>query len=185
MGGSPIVTHGLKGRKQSPEHIAKRLAALRSNPNWMKHCKERAIAMGLSQLGSKHSEAHKQAISTAMIGKRNSLGTKRSLAYRKNLSDYWTRNKTLHNHYKDGRYIERASERIVAMQGLEYRLWREAVFTRDNFTCVRCGTYGGTIQADHIKTWAEYPDLRYAIDNGRTLCVPCHRSRRKWEEVPN
>lgn len=58
----------------------------------------------------------------------------------------------------------------------EYRLWRESVFKRDDFTCVFCGTKGTYLHADHIKPFALYPELRFAIDNGRTLCVPCHRS---------
>ena len=49
---------------------------------------------------------------------------------------------------------------------LEYRLWREAVFKRDNFTCTGCDDKrGGNLNADHIKPWALYPELRYAIDN--------------------
>jgi hypothetical protein len=58
---------------------------------------------------------------------------------------------------------------------VEYRLWREAVFKRDNYTCVWCG-YKGELNADHIKPFAYYPELRFAIDNGRTLCVPCHKT---------
>lgn len=57
----------------------------------------------------------------------------------------------------------------------EYHLWREAVFQRDDWTCQWCGGRGGDIHADHIKPFALYPALRFAIDNGRTLCVPCHR----------
>lgn len=57
----------------------------------------------------------------------------------------------------------------------EYILWRTAVFSRDNFTCVQCGKRGVVLNADHIKPFVLYPELRLAIDNGRTLCVPCHK----------
>jgi 5-methylcytosine-specific restriction endonuclease McrA len=60
------------------------------------------------------------------------------------------------------------------MTKLEYKLWRRAVFTRDNFTCIWCGIKGD-IEADHIKPWSLFPALRYAIDNGRTLCKDCHK----------
>ena len=67
-------------------------------------------------------------------------------------------------------------------KGVEYKLWRESVFERDNWTCRFCGIknkkgLGKTIKlnADHIKPFALFPELRYAIDNGRTLCEDCHR----------
>jgi hypothetical protein len=66
------------------------------------------------------------------------------------------------------------TERKKAMATFEYRDWRTAVFTRDNYTCVCCNVRGGYIEADHIKPWCAYPDLRYDINNGRTLCKPCH-----------
>ena len=64
---------------------------------------------------------------------------------------------------------------------LEYRLWRESVFKRDNWTCVWCGArsskgYEVILNVDHIKPFASYPELRFAIDNGRTLCKPCHET---------
>lgn len=57
----------------------------------------------------------------------------------------------------------------------EYKLWRKAVFERDTYTCQICFVRGTALQADHIKAWARYPDLRLELSNGRTLCVPCHR----------
>lgn len=57
----------------------------------------------------------------------------------------------------------------------EYMLWRKSVFERDQYACVWCGKKG-ELNADHIKPFCDYPELRFAIDNGRTLCVPCHKS---------
>jgi 5-methylcytosine-specific restriction endonuclease McrA len=57
----------------------------------------------------------------------------------------------------------------------KYRLWREAVFKRDDYTCQDCGKRGGTLNADHVKPFSLFPKLRFSIDNGKTLCVPCHK----------
>lgn len=58
---------------------------------------------------------------------------------------------------------------------LQMQKWRKAVFERDNYTCKMCGQVGKYLNADHIKPFAYFPKLRFAISNGRTLCVPCHR----------
>lgn len=57
----------------------------------------------------------------------------------------------------------------------EYKLWCKAVFERDNWTCVWCLKRGGNLEADHIKPFAYFPEFRFAIDNGRTLCKNCHQ----------
>ena len=59
---------------------------------------------------------------------------------------------------------------------IELHLWREAVFARDNWTCQKCwDNKGGNLNAHHIKTFANYPELRVAIDNGITFCKDCHK----------
>ena len=59
--------------------------------------------------------------------------------------------------------------------GIMYTEWRSAVYKRDDYTCQECKQKGGRLNADHIKSWADYPDSRYELSNGRTLCVPCHK----------
>lgn len=59
---------------------------------------------------------------------------------------------------------------------LEYRLWRTAVFERDNYTCIWCDKKGVELNADHIKPFAYFPELRFAVNNGRTLCIDCHKT---------
>lgn len=66
-----------------------------------------------------------------------------------------------------------------------YKLWREAIFTRDNYTCTQCHVRGGELNADHIKPFAFFPDLRFSMENGRTLCIDCHRETPTWGRPTN
>ena len=54
--------------------------------------------------------------------------------------------------------------------------WRKAVFERDDFTCQICEKRGCELNADHIKPFAYFPELRFELSNGRTLCVDCHKA---------
>lgn len=61
-----------------------------------------------------------------------------------------------------------------------YKAWRAAVYDRDDFTCQDCGRRGGRLHAHHIKAWAEFPELRFEVENGQTLCVECHKKTESW-----
>lgn len=67
----------------------------------------------------------------------------------------------------------------VIRKSFEYREWRVAVLKRDNYTCIMCGE-AEDLEADHIKPFALFPELRLDINNGRTLCVECHKKTPTW-----
>ncbi len=58
--------------------------------------------------------------------------------------------------------------------GLEYKIWREKIFKRDNYTCQKYEIEGCYLHPHHIQNFAEYPELRFAIDNGITLSKKAH-----------
>lgn len=61
--------------------------------------------------------------------------------------------------------------------------WVKAVKQRDNYTCQHCGIKeneyktktGKVLEVHHIKEWDTYPELRFEVSNGLTLCASCHR----------
>lgn len=67
----------------------------------------------------------------------------------------------------------------------QYADWRKAVFERDDYRCVHCGDRSDAghrvrLEADHIKPFALFTELRFEVSNGRTLCAPCHRKTDTW-----
>lgn len=114
--------------------------------------------IGKAFRGKKLSEAHKEKL-------RNHVKT---LEHRKNLSEAAKGSKS--TLWRGGL----TSKNMLIRESWEYRQWRTDVYKRDNYTCVLCGDSGGRLNADHIKSFAYYPELRFDINNGRTLCVECH-----------
>lgn len=72
----------------------------------------------------------------------------------------------------------------------EFQNWRKSIFERDDYTCQICGRRGGKLHVDHFPVpFSEILEMRniksleeaimcddlWNTDNGRTLCVNCHR----------
>ena len=84
-----------------------------------------------------------------------------------------------HPNWKGGKVEDRGQGQLV-----EYKLWRLSVFERDGFTCQMpgCGNRGNKLNAHHIKKWCKYPELRFVVSNGITLCKNCHNKTLQKEE---
>lgn len=70
-------------------------------------------------------------------------------------------------------------ERMLKRKPLGNKLnkWRNDVFGRDGYTCKCCGEKAsGKLNAHHLNSWDSFPEERFDIDNGITLCEGCHKT---------
>ena len=108
-------------------------------------------------IGRKFSMETKKKISLSQIGKRKPNGSKAKMGSK-------------NPNWKGG--ISPINKRI--RRSAKFFQWRKKVFERDNYTCQECGKRGNELHPDHIKQFAYYPELRFELSNGRTLCKECH-----------
>ena len=76
-------------------------------------------------------------------------------------------------------------ENIKIRNSIEYKLFVNSVFARDGYICQKIGTKGGKLHAHHILNFSEYPELRFAIDNGVTLSDKAHKEFHKKYGIKN
>jgi len=154
-------------------------------------------------LGRKHSEESKQKIGNASRGRKasNEAKKKMSEAHKGNKSNLGKKlseeTKLKMSKARKNRIGDKApcwKGGITSLNGqiwnsFEYRQWRSDIFTRDNFTCQKCGQIGKQLNAHHIKSFSsiiqfyEITTLEEAlgceelwnINNGIALCEECHK----------
>lgn len=208
------IRNAQKGKPRPVQSVINMKGKKKSRPSYgflgKHHTEDVKVKIGLASknnkytLGKKHSENCKHCINlknTPPWNKGKKLhypvwnkGKKLSDQHIRNLRGERLKTRGENHHmWKGG--VASINEKI--RKSIEYKLWRQTVFIRDNFTCVWCGYKShkkikgaSDIQADHIKRFSEYPELRFAIDNGRTLCKECHLTTdtygtKGWSKIKN
>jgi hypothetical protein len=162
------ISIATKGKKRSKEGIENMRRARLKNPTKYWLGKKRPELMDrLHDMirGTKISEDHKKKISESLKG-------------RSTLS--WTPKGE--NHYRwisDRSKLSKQEERNDS----SYKEWRKNVWLRDDFKCrISDENCKGRIEAHHILSYKDHPELRYQINNGITLCH-AHHPRKRSEEV--
>lgn len=155
------------------EHNLKNSKAHRGKIPWNKgltgiYSRETLLKIGEGAKKVWGNEEHKQKMSELHKGKTTSE------KHRRIVSEKWLGERN--PRWNGG--ITRNSDKIRHSQ--DGKLWRKRVFERDNYTCVLCGARNGNgkrviLHADHIKPFAFFVEERFDINNGRTLCVDCHK----------
>lgn len=123
------------------------------------------------RLGAVLSQETRDKISKSHIGKKIPLEVRMKMGSKLEKNSAW----------KGG--ITPLNQRI--RRSANYSFWKESIFNRDDFTCQECKKRGGNLNAHHIKHFSKFPELRFALDNGITLCEPCHRSIHRKQNITN
>lgn len=132
--------------------------------------KEWSEKISLAKKGKATWNKGKSGILSKETLEKMSVAQKGRIAWNKGLKGY----KSGPEHYlwkADRTLIKGTHER----NNPEYKQWRKEVWLRDNFTCkIANPDCKGKIEAHHILSWREYPELRYKVNNGITLCHAHH-----------
>ncbi len=140
-----------------PRHLKKKAQRFCGREHFILFIKEKAICRKCAICG-KITNHHRETCSVACRSKLQTIKAKKNRI--KNGS-------TKHQIDRCIRYSSEADR------------WRKAVFARDDYTCQLCDKRGGYLEAHHRKPFAYFPELRFEISNGQTLCRKCHNKTKK------
>jgi hypothetical protein len=166
------ISEAHRGMEFTEEHRRNLSEAHKGQVTWNKGLKmgvELCEKLSKAHKGVLLSEKHKESMSKAKKGKK----PKNFEWFYENFS--LKQSGENHPNWKGGVNPESQKERY----SMEYIIWREGVYARDNWTCQSCGQRGGILNAHHIQPFLTHPELRVAIDNGIALCEKCHKAFHK------
>lgn len=66
-------------------------------------------------------------------------------------------------------------ERLTNRDLRENVKWRNKIYERDDYTCVKCNTRGHKLNAHHLNGYHWCEDERFDLENGASLCENCHK----------
>lgn len=158
------IANTLRGRKL-PEDVKEKIMEYLNSPNSYQKSEE---GRKMASIYSKRRVYQPMSIEQREKLASYNRGKVPSMETRLKLSEAHKGNK--HYNWKGG--ITKENE--IIRRSLKYRLWRESVFNRDDYTCQDCKIRGTLLHAHHIKSFAHHPELRFDILNGLTLCIKCH-----------
>ena len=142
-----------------------------------KHSEKAKRKIRLGNRGRKVSIKTRRKMRERMKGNKNALGSIRSKTLRKKIGDA-QRGEKHWNWIKDRSQLKNDNERNDS----SYKEWRYQVFKRDRHICrINNKDCFGKVIAHHILNWSDFPELRYNINNGITLCQ-AHHPRKRAEE---
>jgi 5-methylcytosine-specific restriction endonuclease McrA len=165
----------LKGIKRSAETRLKMSAAAKLRDNSAMRSPEVRIRVGIAIRGRvSPSKGVPMPPQTREALLKSVKGVPKSHEHREKMS--LDRKGDKCHFWRGGIHETNQIERARAMRTFQYRDWKAQVFERDAHACVlQDETCSGRLQADHIKPWSTYPELRYDVSNGRVLCESHHR----------
>jgi hypothetical protein len=192
-----------KGKKLPEEHINKLRKKSIGNKNCLgKHWKikdtsrmhksnnfrnpkKRAIKISKARKGIKFSEITIKKLKESHLGKKQTDITKKKC--KESMKKQWKMGKRKIRYGKEAPNWKNGitPENKKIRNSIENNLWRESVFSRDNWTCQKYGIKGGKLHPHHIQNFAQFPELRFAIDNGITFSEKAHREFHKKYGIKN
>lgn len=135
----------------------------------------------VSQKGRKHTERTKEKMRLSSFRKgkpawnKNKKMSQLFIEKQKNLTG-----EKRYNYIKDKNRLKKSDRKDLSSA---YMNWARSVKNRDNWKCkINNNECEGRLESHHILSWKDYPELRYNLNNGITLCVKHHPRKRSEEK---